>query len=676
LKRPTRNEASVTPRRLGVRAYLFLVVAASAALPVAISGAFFARRWVEADAATADRVTLAMAGSFSKQLGQELLGHVRSIEVLAAQIQMSGIADSERLHAVLRVHAMSHPENNGALVLHPDGISLAATSVSGQRGRSGLSYSDRDYFQRVKTTLRTTVSPRVNIGRITRVLNIHTAAPAFDRDGKLIAIVVSSVDVAPIAVEAHALASGLGDEGRLVVVDAEGHLIADSEVGGAAAAAGPAGQGTADGGGGRSAAAGFVSGLRDVSAHPIFGPPSGDRELRRGADERGRPVRAGVVPVDFAGLGWRIVALRTVSSIQHQGDVVHLETVLFTAAALLGAVGLAALVAAWLARPVRALAQHAERVGQGDFGSLPGPVRGGPREIATLTNAVRTMIQSLGAHAESLEGVVAQRTAELTLANSRLGEALAALQEKERVIVDDLAQAKLFQQKILPALPASADLEWSARYLPLAEVGGDIFDIHEIAPGHFRVFLADAVGHGIQASMRTIVLKAEYDRLKAAHRSPARVLHELNRRLVALLPRAEALCAAACFDVRSTPPGAEIVYANAAQNPILRLAHGRFGEIPGEGPLLGLVESTWEDPLPIRIDPGEILIASTDGLVEQQNDAGQVFEDRLLGMRVPGALTAEQALADLLEAMHSFRGQAPLSDDITMIAVKILPDAA
>ena len=63
-------------------------------------------------------------------------------------------------------------------------------------------------------------------------------------------------------------------------------------------------------------------------------------------------------------------------------------------------------------------------------------------------------------------------------------------------------------------------------------VGGDIYDIFQPSSEHYRVFIAGATGHGVQASLRTIVIKSEYDRLKHAHGSPETLLAELNQRLV------------------------------------------------------------------------------------------------------------------------------------------------
>ena len=119
--------------------------------------------------------------------------------------------------------------------------------------------------------------------------------------------------------------------------------------------------------------------------------------------------------------------------------------------------------------------------------------------------------------------------------NDRLSETLHALEQRERLITNDLEQAQRFQQLILPRAPVSDRLRFSVFYRPAELVGGDVYDIYERQPGCFRVFLADATGHGVQAALRTMLLKAEYDRLKDGS-TPEQTLVALNASIAANTP--------------------------------------------------------------------------------------------------------------------------------------------
>ena len=78
-----------------------------------------------------------------------------------------------------------------------------------------------------------------------------------------------------------------------------------------------------------------------------------------------------------------------------------------------------------------------------------------------------------------------------------------------------------------------------ALYPPADLVGGDIYDVCEVGDGHYRIFVADTTGHGVQASLRTMVLKNEIHRLKLDAATPGRAPRVAStRQMRARLPRA------------------------------------------------------------------------------------------------------------------------------------------
>jgi serine phosphatase RsbU (regulator of sigma subunit) len=642
-----------------MRAYLFWVIAVAASLPVAILGFVQARHWADVELETTDRVALALERLLGNQIALEIAGHARSVEVLAAQLSTPATLLPDRLRVLMRNHMASHPEQSGAMVVDPDGKALGNVFPSGEWTRTNLNYADRPYFQRVLATRTTVISPQVSLGKLTGVPNIHVASPARDEAGNLLAVAVAPLDLGLSSAKARAVANGLPD-GRVVVVDSAGHLIGDS------ADAAPR--------------------LRDVSSQPLFAMVRGEHELRYGVDEVGRLMRATAVPIEFGDLGWRVVAMRPMASIEGHRTRVRNETLAVMALALLAALVISAGVAAWLSGPVRALAEIAGSVTRGDYSRLPDDARGGPTEVADLTRVVGSMIRSLRGQAEILEGLVADRTVDLKKANLDLEEALDELRRKEARIEEDIAQARLFQESILPVLPTSPLLDIFAAYLPIEQVGGDIYDACALGPARFRFFVADAIGHGVQASMRTIVLKSEYDRIKTAHAEPAAVLQALNTRLIGLFPRNEVLCTACCFDLSPGTPGSEsgvegmtVHYSNAAHVPLLLFRGGRFESIHADGPLLGGSAAAWgpdtllERTLTFQVRPGETLVATTDGLFEQTNGKRQMFETAILPeLDLSSCTSARDMVTAILQTLRGFRGEAPLDDDLLLLAIRVV----
>ena len=262
---------------------------------------------------------------------------------------------------------------------------------------------------------------------------------------------------------------------------------------------------------------------------------------------------------------------------------------------------------------------------------------------------------------ETLENRVAERTEEIASVNRGLAEALAAVRDRERRLQDDLHQARSFQQSILPPATTAAHVELASAYRPLELVGGDIFDVCELSPGHLRVFLADASGHGVQASLRTIVLKSEYDWCKTLHASPDTLFQDFNRRLAAQYSPGEMVCTACCFDLIAGPSGeAALRYVNAAHPALIHVAGDEAREIYGDGPFLGLRPDI---DLPIReatLAPGDALFAYTDGLCDQLDRNKKEFP---LGQAAVRALQDAPSMATVLErlvtAFDGFRGVGP-----------------
>jgi len=290
-------------------------------------------------------------------------------------------------------------------------------------------------------------------------------------------------------------------------------------------------------------------------------------------------------------------------------------------------------------------------------------------------------VRQLKARARELEQRVNERTAELAETLGQLETTHAALEkvhtvlaEKDSRLHEDLLQAEAFQRGLLPELPTDDRLDFGASYVPAEIVGGDIYDVCQVRPGVFRIFLADTTGHGVQASLRTMLIKAEYDRLKSQVEGVGDLLGRLNRNLMSMSGmkvHGSACCLDLCIgeDSRVT-----IAYANAAHPEVLRLGAGK-PPIYKPGLYLGFDEEASYETVRTSLDPGEILVVYSDGAVEEENATGARFEGRRL-VDIATSLHAKSTpMADLVnevtEAIVDFRGDRPASDDVTLIAVRL-----
>jgi serine phosphatase RsbU (regulator of sigma subunit) len=263
---------------------------------------------------------------------------------------------------------------------------------------------------------------------------------------------------------------------------------------------------------------------------------------------------------------------------------------------------------------------------------------------------------------------------EVRRVNDRLSEALRVLEERDRRITDDLEQARRFQERILPAPPEADRLRFSVFYRPAELVGGDVYDIWERSPGHFRVFLADATGHGVQAALRTMLLKAEYDRIKIEAKAPEELLVALNGRIAAVYPGLELQCTASCLDVELGPEGsARVRYATAAHPPLLHVQRAQTVSVYQPGPFLGVVPHIELEQVELTLQAGERLLVYSDGLAEQWNAQGSEFGiERVEAALADRTVDLEAAVNRLIADWDAFLGGRTPDDDATLVGIERL----
>jgi sigma-B regulation protein RsbU (phosphoserine phosphatase) len=217
---------------------------------------------------------------------------------------------------------------------------------------------------------------------------------------------------------------------------------------------------------------------------------------------------------------------------------------------------------------------------------------------------------------------LAEKAAEAHRINKRLQ---AAYQQ----IDADLELASRIQESFLPqALPRLPEVRFAVHYRPSGRVGGDFYDAFRLDERHLGFYVADAMGHGVPASLLTVFVKRGV-RAKEIHGReyrlvpPGEVLGRLNRDLIeqSLSDKPFVTMAYALLDFAD----GSLSFARSGHPYPLYLPHDgppRLWQL--EGTLLGIFETSY----PVRrerLRPGDKLLLYTDGV-----DAAR-FEEALPG---------------------------------------------
>ena len=242
----------------------------------------------------------------------------------------------------------------------------------------------------------------------------------------------------------------------------------------------------------------------------------------------------------------------------------------------------------------------------------------------------------------------------------------------------ELEIAAEIQVSLLPhGLPEVPGVEFAVASLPATEVGGDFYDFIPLGEDHLGMVVADVAGKGVPAAMLTSLARTIL-RVEAGYgHSPQRVIRQTNQALLQDLQRAEMFVTAlvAYLDQNDLT----LTYANAGHTPGLwwQADVGRFEQLAATTPPLGIEIPDLGGDRTVHLSPGDAILFYTDGVTETLSPDNQIFGgDRLeeaLAAHAGGS--ADDLVQSVLSAVRVFRRNAPCSDDITMIAMRVRPSA-
>lgn len=227
------------------------------------------------------------------------------------------------------------------------------------------------------------------------------------------------------------------------------------------------------------------------------------------------------------------------------------------------------------------------------------------------------------------------------------------------------------QRRMIPAVPLGhAHLEFGAIYSPSLTLSGDFYDFLELPGSNLGVAIADVVGKGVPASLTMASVRASLRAHAKSIYDIDQIVSEVNRDLCRDLLLNEFVTA---FYGVFSADGRRLTYCNAGHEPPILLRNGEPVLLEAGGTILGIFEDTEYAKAVVELRRGDVILMWTDGLVEGMNFDGQPFgRQRLMeSLRQHAPLDAPHLTNQILWDLRRFRGLAPKSDDVTIVAVKV-----
>lgn len=219
--------------------------------------------------------------------------------------------------------------------------------------------------------------------------------------------------------------------------------------------------------------------------------------------------------------------------------------------------------------------------------------------------------------------------------------------------------------------------------------GGDWAHFHLSQGRYLYMLCADVVGHGVASAMVAAAVAGCFETLKGEIDAAPRPLEPLSimdhmQRVVTAASRGQFPMTA--FILVADLDTGELQYSGAA-HPAARIVRRVPDE--GGGPPRKVVTSLTMradylgDPVlqnytqrSARIQPGDLLVLFTDGLIERRNEAGETYGtrrlDRILRRAVGGP---EQLITHITSDVHGFVGHEAIEDDVSIMVASILEGA-
>jgi len=237
----------------------------------------------------------------------------------------------------------------------------------------------------------------------------------------------------------------------------------------------------------------------------------------------------------------------------------------------------------------------------------------------------------------------------------------------------DVERAARLQRSLLPDVSRPiGPFRLTSFYRPCEALGGDLFDL-TWRPDCAVLLVSDVMGHGVEAALIAMVVKAAFQETAEDTGEPGELLARMSARLRRVSPESMFVAAAA---VRLELNGSDLQIANAGlPHPfVLRASERRVDEVPLDGRPLGLLDGDgWGQHGACRLSlaPDDVLLIASDGIGSVQSARGEWFEDGRLRQVLAGLTgQAGRSVIDHVVAEAVAFGQGgPLPDDVNLVAV-------
>jgi serine phosphatase RsbU (regulator of sigma subunit) len=280
------------------------------------------------------------------------------------------------------------------------------------------------------------------------------------------------------------------------------------------------------------------------------------------------------------------------------------------------------------------------------------------------------------------------------LLRARIGASLEKkrLRDKERAylqaVKQELELGRRTQADFFPAqVPQPAGWRIAGLFYPAREVAGDFYDTFTLPGNRLGLVIADVCDKGVGAALFMVLVRSLMRAFAEQVSSAATGSDALSLDAVPLVnnyitihhqhEQSRIHMFATLFFGVLDPTTGTLTYINAGHAPPAIIgAAGVRTMLEPTGPAVGIMRDSVFRREQLYLEPGDILLAYTDGITEARSATHEMFgEERLFDLLNQPVDAVDSLFAALEQRVRSHIGDTPPEDDITMLAAQRLPPA-
>jgi phosphoserine phosphatase RsbU/P len=236
--------------------------------------------------------------------------------------------------------------------------------------------------------------------------------------------------------------------------------------------------------------------------------------------------------------------------------------------------------------------------------------------------------------------------------------------------VDIAAQ---IQKRLLPSqIPNLPQATLAVHSVPARGVSGDYYDIIPLDGDKVALVICDVAGKGIPAAMVMVMIRSIVHLLVGPGSGAAATLTRINQGITGRIE----IDHFATIGILIYDQGRrEAQYANAAHLPLMvyRHATGTLAKLDAKGLPIGVERDACYEQKRLRVEPGDVLVLCTDGIIEAMNADGQQYTlGRLKGVIEKDAAGGADRLVEAIQkdvGLHV--AGARQHDDQTLLLLQV-----